>query len=82
MRITVRRTLAVAAMLIGLGTTASAQVRVEKNVVYGMYSGAAQGITAGAHVCPLARAGSSRCCSGRASPMSRLEKSIVRIRGA
>jgi len=41
MRITVRRTLAVAAMLIGLGTMASAQVRVEKNVVYGMYSGAA-----------------------------------------
>ena len=41
MRINVHWTLAVAAMLVGIGATASAQARVEKNVVYGMYSGAA-----------------------------------------
>ncbi len=41
MRNNVHWTLAVAAMLVGLGATASAQARVDRNVVYGMYSGAA-----------------------------------------
>ena len=41
MRINVHSTLAVAAMLTGIATTVSAQARVERNVVYGMYSGAA-----------------------------------------
>lgn len=41
MSINVSRTLAVAALLVGIGAPASAQARVEKNVVYGMYSGAA-----------------------------------------
>jgi len=41
MRINVWRTLAVAGMLVGISATASPQSRVEKNVVYGMYSGAA-----------------------------------------
>ena len=41
MSINVRRTLVVMALLVGIGTTASAQARVDKNVVYGMYSGAA-----------------------------------------
>ena len=41
MNINVRRTLVVAATLSAIGGTASAQARVEKNVVYGMYSGAA-----------------------------------------
>jgi hypothetical protein len=37
----IRRTLVVGAVLAGIGASASAQSRVDKNVVYGMYSGAA-----------------------------------------
>src|SRR5262245_48915740 len=41
MSINVSRTLAIAALVAGIGRDASAQARVDKNVVYGMYSGAA-----------------------------------------
>src|SRR5882672_4045971 len=41
MSLHIRRTLVVGAVLAGIGAGASAQSRVDKNVVYGMYSGAA-----------------------------------------
>jgi acetyl esterase/lipase len=41
MRLHIRRILVVGAVMAGIGASASAQSRVDKNVVYGMYSGAA-----------------------------------------